>query len=132
MSAQINIDGNLVRDPEIKDVNGSKVCSFTIACSTRMKKEDGTYDTNFFDCSLWGKPGEYIASRAKKGMRVKTYGHFHQDEYTNKDQEKRYRLRVDSFGADILQKLEPASGAAAPVAKAAPAPAAKDDDDLPF
>ena len=75
-NAKIILRGNLVRDPETREVNGSNVTSFTVAVSTRVKKEDGTYDTNFHDCSLWGKPGDYFKDRAKKGMLVDVIGEF--------------------------------------------------------
>ena len=131
-NAKIILRGNLVRDPETREVNGSNVTSFTVAVSTRVKKEDGTYDTNFHDCSLWGKPGDYFKDRAKKGMLVDVIGEFHQDEYVNKEGERRYRLRCDAYRADVLTRPQPTDGAEAKATPTAKAAAPDKDDDLPF
>lgn len=125
--ATVVIHGNLTRDPEMKEVGASKskVASFTVAVSTAVRKSDGTYETNFYDVSLWGPRGEAFVQHAEKGTAVQVVGDLSMVEYTSqKDGQKRTRLRVDAFKVKITAK---AKGSAAP--NAAPMPV---EDDDPF
>lgn len=126
--ATVVIHGNLVRDPELKEVGAtkSKVAAFTVAVSTAVKKPDGTFDTNFYDVSLWGPRGEAFVQHAEKGTAVQVVGDLSMVEYVSqKDNQKRVRLRVDAFKVKITAK---AKGAEARSPVAAPMPV----DDDPF
>ena len=48
--------GNLGKDPDIRDVNGSKVASFSIACTEKWKDKNGERKerTEWVNCSVWG------------------------------------------------------------------------------
>jgi len=107
--ATVVIHGNLVRDPELKEVGASKakVAAFTVAVSTAVKKADGTYETNFYDVSLWGPRGEAFAQHAEKGTAVQVVGDLSMVEYVSqKDNQKRVRLRVDAFKVKITAKAK--------------------------
>lgn len=112
--ATVMIHGNLVRDPELREVgvNKTKVASFTVAVSTNTKKPDGTYDTNFYDVSLWGPRGEAFMQRAQKGTAVQVIGDLYMGEYVSKtDNQKRYRLRVDAYKIKITARQKEAAKA---------------------
>lgn len=127
--ATVTLHGNLVRDPELKEVgpSKSKVASFTVAVSTSNKKPDGTYDTNFYDVSLWGPRGEAFIERAEKGTAVQVIGDVSMVEYVSqKDNLKHNRLRVDAYKVKITARGKQATGARN--ASMDPTP----DDDNPF
>lgn len=127
--ATVTLHGNLVRDPELKEVgpSKSKVASFTVAVSTSNKKPDGTYDTNFYDVSLWGPRGEAFIERAEKGTAVQVIGDVSMVEYVSqKDNLKHNRLRVDAYKVKITARGKQAAGTRN--ASMDPTP----DDDNPF
>lgn len=66
----VNFIGNLTRDPELKDVNGNKVCSFAVAANNGEKNEAGVFEADYYNCSAWGKTGEYLMTKLQKGTQV--------------------------------------------------------------
>lgn len=85
--------GNLTRDPELKTVGEHKVCSFSVAVNTGERKEDGTYDTNYFNCSAWGATAEYLMNKLQKGTQVDVVGDLKLRAYTS---EKDGAAKVDA------------------------------------
>lgn len=62
------IVGRLVKDPEIKKLeDGKMVSNITLAVPRSYKNEQGVYDTDFIDCSLWGYVAETTAEYCRKG-----------------------------------------------------------------
>ena len=107
--ANVTIFGNLVRDPERKKVGNNDVCSFTVAVRTDTKKDKNSeeYDSNFYDCSLWGaeriKP---FMDRVQKGTYVYVSGPFCQAEYTGADKTVKHRLRLKVIDWKALAKTK--------------------------
>ena len=64
--------GNLGRDAELKDVGGTKLCSFSIGVTETWKGQDGNRQerTTWIDCALWGNRGEALAKYLVKGKQV--------------------------------------------------------------
>lgn len=126
--ATVVIHGNLVRDPELREVgaNKTKVASFTVAVSTNNKKPDGTYDTNFYDVSLWGARGEAFIDRAEKGTAVQVIGDLSMVEYVSqKDNQNHCRLRIDATKIKITDRAK--ARAAAPARNASMDPMPESD-----
>ncbi len=68
MLNQVVIVGRLVKNPEVKNLEGDKqVSNITLAVSRSYKNEEGAYDTDFVDCTLWGGIAENTAEYVKKG-----------------------------------------------------------------
>ena len=68
MLNQSVIVGRLVEDPEVKELeNGKKVANITLAVPRSYKNEDGEYDTDFLNCTLWSGIAENTAEYCKKG-----------------------------------------------------------------
>ena len=89
----VTVSGRLVRDPELKTTsNGNTVASFRIANNTLKK-------TNFFDVSLWGKSAETLVQYAEKGRWISLSGRMEQDEWEDKEGNKRtsYSIVADNF-----------------------------------
>ena len=93
-NAFVIIDGNLTKDPTLKQVGRKNVCNFTVAVNVNGKNEDGTNRANFYDCSAWDTAGEYAFSKLKKGTEVTVRGHLEMVSRTVDDQTFS-RLRID-------------------------------------
>ena len=68
MLNQTVIVGRLVSKPEIKELEeGKKVANLTLAVPRSYKNENGEYDTDFIDCTLWNGVAESTAEYCNKG-----------------------------------------------------------------
>ncbi len=87
--------GRLVADPEIRYVNGNVACcKFKIAIKRPGKKQEGQPDTDFISITAWGKTGEFAAKWFKKGQQVLVEGYLRNNNWTDKDGNKRYADEV--------------------------------------
>lgn len=100
-NAIIHVTGNLTKDPEIKQVGLTNVCNFTIASNTSTKKQDGTYEANDYDCSVWGESGSYVFSKITKGTEVTVCGEFQAIEKPDANGVNHIRLRVKVFDLKV-------------------------------
>lgn len=67
--------GNIVRDPEQRATQGGiPVTTFTVACQSKTKKEDGTYGADFIKCVAWRQTAEFVSKYFKKGSRIGVTG----------------------------------------------------------
>lgn len=79
---QITIAGNIGKDAETRTTQGGdKVTSWSVAVEERTGKEKSTI---WFDCSLWGKRGESLASYLTKGSKVAVSGDLGKREHEGK------------------------------------------------
>ena len=125
-NAKINFVGNLTRDPVSRQAGTNTVTSMTVAVNTMRKDAAGNYRSNFYDVSVWGKPGEYLMQHLQKGSTVWVNGDFAQDEFTGNDGKVHYSLKVDNADVRGIARLKDASAPAA-----APAPT-DTDNEIPF
>ena len=68
----LTINGNLVRDMEIKDVKGLLIGEFTIANNQRVGKDKE--ETTFLKCTLFGSRVESLEKFLVKGAKVLVTG----------------------------------------------------------
>ncbi len=88
--------GRLTRDPEVRYSQGASqtsVARFSIAVDRRFKRE-GEPDADFFNCTAFGKQAEFIERYLHKGTKVVLSGRIQNDNYTNKDGQMVYSVRV--------------------------------------
>ena len=87
--------GNLTRDPEIRYSQGSNmaIARFSIAVNRRFPRE-GEPDSDFFNCTAFGKQAEFVEKYFHKGSRMLLSGRVQNDNYTNKNGEKVYSVRI--------------------------------------
>jgi single-strand DNA-binding protein len=103
------IKGNLVRDPEIRDVNvggrTTKVVNFTVAVSRFFKKANGDRDkdTTFIPCEAWDTGAERIGLILKKGDPVLVEGSLKTESW-EKDGQKHSRMKVRVANFDKLNR----------------------------
>lgn len=144
---KIVIVGYLGRDPEIRYTpQGTAVCNFSIATTEKRKGRDGEAQeiTTWFRVQVWGASAEACNNYLTKGKQVYVEGRLRQEEYTDKEGNKRTTLEVNASEVQFLGSKgdsEHQASAAAVAAQAPTKPSGKpqgkkpvvDDDDLvPF
>lgn len=88
--------GRLTRDPEVRysqGANQTAVARFSIAVDRRFKR-DGEPDADFFNCTAFGRQAEFVERYLHKGTKIVTCGRIQNDNYTNKDGQMVYSVRV--------------------------------------
>ena len=88
--------GRLTRDPEVRYSQGASqtaVGRFSIAVDRRFKRE-GEPDADFFNCTCFGKQAEFVERYLHKGTKIVVSGRIQNDNYTNKDGQTVYSVRV--------------------------------------
>ncbi len=88
--------GRLTRDPEVRYSQGATptaVARFSVAVDRRFKRE-GEPDADFFNCTCFGKQGEFVEKYLHKGTKVVLSGRIQNDNYTNKDGQQVYSVRI--------------------------------------
>lgn len=95
MMNQTCIIGRLVRDPEVKELeDGKKVSNITLAVPRSYKNENGEYETDFIDCTLWNGVADRTAEYCKKGDLVGVKGRLQTNNYEKEDGSKVFKLDV--------------------------------------
>ena len=94
--------GRLTRDPEVRYSQGATataVARFSVAVDRRFKR-DGEPDADFFNCTCFGKQAEFVERYLHKGTKVVLTGRIQNDNYTNKEGQMVYSVRV------IVEEIE--------------------------
>ncbi|MDR1389012.1 MAG: single-stranded DNA-binding protein [Treponema sp.] len=92
----ILIEGNLVRDPQLKSTpKGTPLCTFTIA-SNRFFKQDSGFEkeVGFFDVETWSKLAENCYNLGHKGRGVRVVGRLKQDRWSDPEGKARNRVSI--------------------------------------
>ena len=142
---KLTIIGNLTRDPEMRQVGDTNVCSFTVAVNRRGRQNtaNGQPEADFFRVSAWDRTGENCATYLAKGRKVCVMGSVSARTYQANDGTTRVSLEVRADEVEFLSSRmddgAPAYNNAAPSAAVAPAPTAQNNgftavetDELPF
>ena len=92
--------GRFVRDPELKPVNDTNVCEFSLAVN-EYRKVGGERKkfAHFFDCVIWDKAAEVIAQYCNKGDMIEIRATPRRDKWQDAEGRNRSRVvfRVDEF-----------------------------------
>jgi single-strand DNA-binding protein len=102
---KIVIVGYLGKDPEIRYTpQGTAVCNFTIATTEKRKDRagEGQDITTWFRVSVWGRQAEVANQYLSKGKQVYLEGRLRQEEYTDRDGNKRTSLEVSATDIQFL------------------------------
>ena len=98
MLPNIQIDGRLVADSELRFTQqGKAVCSFRVAASDSKKDDAGNWQTTeqiFINVTLWEADAEAAAEVLQKGDQVIVTGRIYEREYETREGEKRKSLEV--------------------------------------
>jgi single-strand DNA-binding protein len=124
----ILIEGNVVRDPIVKETpRGTAVCTFSIA-SNRYYKQDDEFEeeTSFFDVESWGKLADACGKGCLKGRGVRVVGRLKQDRWTGTDGKNVSKVKVIAEHVEFKpqfkdRKQDGVADASSPVDASAPA-----------
>lgn len=102
---KIILVGNLGRDPEIRYTpQGDAVCSFSMATNEKKKDKSGEMQnvTTWFKVTLWRRQAETASKYLTKGSPVYIEGRLRIDEWTDRDQNKRFTLEVQATDMQFI------------------------------
>ncbi len=134
--------GRLTRDPEVRysqGQNSTAIAKFSIAVDRRFKR-DGQPDTDFFNCTCFGRQAEFVEKYLQKGTKVVTVGSVQNDNY-EKDGVKHYSVQIMVDEIEFAEsKNAQGTGSDGAGRSAGPAPAGDGfmniptgiDEELPF
>lgn len=127
--------GRMTADVELKKTpNGVSVCGFSVAVQSNIKKDDGSYKTDFINCVAWRGTAEFITKHFRKGQNIGLNGTIQTRQYEDKDtKKKRTAFEVLINNAYFVESKAKAS---ADIDTSDDfdgfQPVASDDGDLPF
>lgn len=101
--------GRLTRDPEIRYSQGDgsmAIARFSLAVDRRFKR-DGEATADFFNCTAFGKQGEFVEKYLKQGSKILVTGRIENNNYTDKNGNKVYSVQI------MIEELEFAESKAA-------------------
>jgi len=104
--------GRLTRDPEVRysqGANATAVGRFSIAVDRKFKRE-GEPDADFFNCTSFGKQAEFVEKYLRKGTKVVVVGRIQNDNYTNKDGQQVYSVRIMVDEIEFAESKNAAGG----------------------
>ena len=92
---KIILVGRLTRDPEVRygGAQNIAIARFNLAVDHRYKRE-GQPQADFFNCTAFGKLGEFVEKYLHKGSKILIDGEMQNDNYQNKDGQTVYGFRV--------------------------------------
>ena len=95
MLNQVILVGRLVRTPELQLTdNGKKWSMITLAVNRGYKNQNGEYDTDFLDCSLWTAIAENTAEYCKSGDIIGVKGRIQTRLIDNEDGTKYKKMEI--------------------------------------
>lgn len=121
---EVVLIGRISNDLELKDVNGIKIINFNLA----VNRQDKDKNTDFIPVAAFNQIAENMVKYQKKGNLLAVKGSIRQNEYTDKEGNKRYSFNVV---ANKVQYLE-SSNKDYTNYKNEVASKAIDDEDVPF
>ena len=137
---KITIVGHLGKDPEIRYMtDGTAVCHFSVATTEKRKDRSGEIQENtiWFRVSVWGKQADAANQYLSKGRQVYIEGRLSQQEYTDKDGNRRTSLEVRATDVQFLgargDEGAPSSAPSSsrPASSSAPS-GSEEGEDIPF
>jgi single-strand DNA-binding protein len=124
---QLTISGNLTTNPELRQLaTGTALCRIRIAHNERRRLESGEWIDNpqFFDVTIWGAIGEWVARHVAQGDRVVIAGRLRWREWETDSGER--RQAVDITAESIVPTPRGATTNSTDAAVGTP------EDDIPF
>lgn len=137
MRARAQFIGRLTKDPEKKDIGGTTLTTFSLACNFKTKEGK---KADFFDFEAWRQAGDYISEYAKKGDLVVVQADLRNDKFTDKQGNERKKVKniVVPMSFEFLASAGNQSGIDAEGVEAKSSPKATatdiaiDPDEAPF
>ena len=84
MLNKIVLQGRLAREPELRQVNDTYVCNFTLAVD-----RDRESPCDFIDCAAWGSTANFVDTYFRKGNMMVLVGRLESRKWEDHDGNKR-------------------------------------------
>lgn len=130
--------GRVGKDVEVKDINGAKCATFTLATSEKYKDRNGEVKelTEWHNIVAWRATADICEKFVHKGDQLFVEGRIKYRSWENDRGEKRYATDIFADKVELLGKPQPTQQTSAPQARvqSTPLPSAGEpqDDDMPF
>jgi len=87
----VTLSGRLVKDIETRQAGQTQVGNFALAVGYKYGDKD---ETNFINCTAFGKTAEFLANYTGKGKRISIVGRIKQDTWEDQNGNKKSALGV--------------------------------------
>jgi single-strand DNA-binding protein len=106
------VEGNLVRDPELKYTpKGAAVCTFVLASNRYFKQDEETQkEVSFFEVTTWSRLAEVCGEYLKKGRGVRVVGRLKQDRWTSPGGQGRSKVSIVAEHVEFKPQLKGKDG----------------------
>lgn len=104
MTNFIILHGYLGHDPELKEYKNAKGEPGKLAKFSLGVGRDTGDETDWFDCTVFGKRAEVVEKYLRKGSELLVIGHMESRKYADKDGNKRTAWGVNVTGFDFTGK----------------------------
>ncbi|WP_232371226.1 single-stranded DNA-binding protein [Desulfogranum marinum] len=96
--------GNLGNNPELRDANGTPVCSFSVATTERWKDQQGNKQekTEWHKIVAWGNLADICAEYLGKGSKVYIEGKNKTRKWTDQNKVERYITEIHAKEMEML------------------------------
>ncbi len=94
---QVQLIGNLGKDVQLLSLDGGrKLAKFTLATNSFYKNKEGekVQETQWHNCTVWGKKAETMEQMLRKGSEVIVHGKLTYTNYVDKEGIKRYNSEI--------------------------------------
>jgi single-strand DNA-binding protein len=110
----ILIEGNLVRDPQLRTTpKGTPVCTFTVASNRYYRLDSGMErEVSFFEVQTWGKLAESIYTQGRKGRGVRVVGRLKQERWNGSDGKSHSKITIVAEHVEFRPDFKKESDAA--------------------
>lgn len=99
---KIIVSGRLTKDGETRTTeSGKSVYSGSVAVNRKFKKEDGTYDTDFFNFVYWNVSDKFNQF-LKKGRAVIIEGNLQNRSYDDKEGNKKHITEIIAERVELI------------------------------
>lgn len=96
MLNKVILMGRLTRDPELRHTQSNMaVCSFRLAIDRDRKGSNGERQTDFIDCTAWGKTAEFVSQWFRKGSLAIAVGRIQSRQWQDKDGSNRTAIEIN-------------------------------------
>jgi single-strand DNA-binding protein len=104
----ILLEGNLVRDPVLNyPPRGAAICNIIVASSRVYKTEAGLEkEVGYFEVEVYGKLGEAIYEKGKKGRGIRVVGRIKQERWIDKDCKQHSRIFIVTENIELRPEFD--------------------------
>lgn len=100
----ITVVGRMASDPTMAGTDGNPMCNFRVASDNTRKKADGSgYETNFYNCTAFGRTADTVCKYVKKGHRIALSGDLVIRQYKDSNGNDRTSVDITCRSVDLIQ-----------------------------